>query len=328
MIYKFIVRNSTHETCFSVFKNTAKKVIMITYANMGKYPARRCFILKKAYILAAAAALMMSGCGSVSTPSAEGDKDTVTSTETATAVSETSEVTDDTSAETSADSVESTETVTEDSKEDTGSFPGGLDDDGKGDDEVHFGKDVGFAPGIWWAFCDHGRSREDKYYEFSTDGSVTVISQTDRSEKEFTYAMEDGRFVIYDSSKPEKADAEERGDGALLTFEDDGHTEELVYMGNITFDDFVFYSNEDIKGFAEEYYKKHNDGYLPEYVDVEYSTTGNDIVVHLYEIVQVTETEGHSATMNWYYIDRFTGKGKDFMDEEVDLTEIIESMKQ
>ena len=146
--------------------------------------------------------------------------------------------------------------------------------------------------------------------------------QADGFKEGFTYSMEDGcavfSFAGYAEGVSEntRAKAEERGDGALLTFDNDGHTEELVYMGNITFDEFTFYNNEELEDMAREYYRQHNDtGYIPEFCDILKPETGNDIVIHLFDI------EGnHTATVNWYYIDRFTGKGKDMMDNEIDLT--------
>ena len=290
--------------------------------------------MKRICIAALLTASILTGCGSVSSPDADVSRTEKTAAEKTVqeSAADSSSAEDSSEEETSAD--ETTESREEtasfpDGLDDDGNgsdessegqFPGGLDDDGKGSDETHFSKESGFAPGIWWSFIRDN----DSYYEFSTDGTGTQKWQSDGTEANFTYYMDNGDFVMSYSSGPERrAKTEERGDGAILTFEDDGHTEELVYMGNITFDEFTFFSDETIGELARAYYVKHSGGYEPAYCDVEYSTENNDRVVHLYDIV-----DDHSATANWYYIDRFTCKGKDFFEKEVDLTEIIDSMAQ
>ena len=290
--------------------------------------------MKRTYLFAVIAALILAGCGSFTerpadSKGASGDVKSQSATDAEdSAAEESSEVTADSSEVVSESSlVEESSEVTESSSEKSdeskadgmvGLFSGGLDDDGKGPDENSFGLEVGFAPGIWWSFCDSG----DKYYEFATDGTGMRIYQEDGFKEGFTYSMDDGCAVFRFAGtaagavKDTRAKAEERGDGAILSFEDDGHTEELVYMGNISIDEFTFYNNEQLKDMAQEYYKQHNDtGYVPEFCDIIKSDENNDIVIHLYDI------EGNrTTTANWYYIDRFTGKGKDMMDNEIDLT--------
>ena len=292
--------------------------------------------MKRINILAVLAALILTGCGNFTERPADSNDSSGNVKDTAAAGSE-----DSTAEESSDDAAESSEaeqlessSATADSSEvsestaDTpdesgkdgmaGLFPGGLDDDGRGDDENHFGLEVGFAPGIWWSFCDSG----DMYYEFATDGTGMRTYQTDGFKEGFTYEMEDGCAVFSFAGSAAgavtktRAKAEKRGDGAILTFEDDSHTEELVYVGNITFDDFRFYTNNELIDMAREYYKQHNDtGYVPEFCEAFPSEENNDIVIHLYDVV-----DGHTSTAAWYYIDRFSAKGIDMMDNKIDLT--------
>ena len=290
--------------------------------------------MKFTYLFAVTAALILAGCGSFSERPADSD------TASADVKSQAATDAEESSAEVSSeDTAESSEVISEssiadadskanESRGDTsdeskadgkvGLFTGGLDDDGRGDDEEHFGLETGFAPGIWWSFCDSG----DMYYEFATDGTGMRIYQADGFKEGFTYEMEDGCAVFSfagkasGASEKTRAKAEERGGDAVLAFEDDNHTEELVYKGNIGFDEFTFFNNKELEDMAREYYKQHNDtGYVPEFCEVFQNTTDNDIVIQLYDLV-----DGHTSTADWYYIDRFSGKGKDMMDNEIDLT--------
>ena len=147
--------------------------------------------MKLTYLFVVTAALILAGCGSMTerpadSNSASGDVKNQSATDTEdSAEEEASEVTADSSevisesslAEESSEVTESKSDTSEESKADgkVGLFSGGLDDDGRGPDENHFGLEVGFAPGIWWSFCDSG----DRYYEFSTDGTGMRAYQAD-----------------------------------------------------------------------------------------------------------------------------------------------------
>ncbi|SFC74753.1 hypothetical protein [Ruminococcus albus] len=293
--------------------------------------------MKFTYLFAVTAALILAGCGSFTERPADSDPASGDLKSQAATDAENSE--SDVSSE---DAAESGEVISESSIADSNSeasesrgdtpdesiadgkvglFTGGLDDDGRGDDEEHFGLETGFAPGIWWSFCDSG----DMYYEFATDGTGMRVYQADGFKEGFTYEMDDGCAVFSfagnagGTSEKTRAKAEERGGDAVLTFEDDNHTEELVYMGNIGFDEFTFFNNNELEEMAREYYKQHNDtGYVPEFCDILKPEENNDIVIRLFDIVG-----NNTSTANWYYIDRFTGKGKDMMDNEIDLTTVL-----
>ena len=74
------------------------------------------------------------------------------------------------------------------------------------------------------------------------------------------------------------------------------------------------YSDDELCELAKNYYFKQN-GSIPPIIEVDHeSEEGNTIVIHLYEVVV-----DHTATYDWYYIDRNTGKGTDFSGNEIDL---------
>ena len=78
------------------------------------------------------------------------------------------------------------------------------------------------------------------------------------------------------------------------------------------------YTDEELIKMASDLYYQENH-VRPPIVDVDSESEGI-VTIHLYEI---NEKEGHTATWGWYYINRATGKGKDFFDKEVDLTKAL-----
>ncbi|MCR5482658.1 MAG: copper amine oxidase N-terminal domain-containing protein [Clostridia bacterium] len=75
------------------------------------------------------------------------------------------------------------------------------------------------------------------------------------------------------------------------------------------------YTDSELCSLAKEYYRVHN-GSTPPIVEVDH-TDGNMVTIHLYE-----EMSDHTATWDWYTVDRTTGKGKSFTSEAVDLTTV------
>ena len=64
-----------------------------------------------------------------------------------------------------------------------------------------------------------------------------------------------------------------------------------------------------------QFYYGSRKNYIPEHIEAEGEENGI-VTIHLYN-----ETADHTATLEWYYIDRVTGKGTDLMENPVDLTE-------
>ena len=79
------------------------------------------------------------------------------------------------------------------------------------------------------------------------------------------------------------------------------------------------YTDEELCKLAGNYYyKKHNQkAPIVEIDDVR----GDLVTIHLYEIVNDGGGEGHTATYDWYYVSRKTGKGEDLFSNKIDLTE-------
>ena len=73
------------------------------------------------------------------------------------------------------------------------------------------------------------------------------------------------------------------------------------------------YSDDELCTMARGYYGSRTN-HSPEFVEVEGETDGK-VNIHLYDLF-----DGHTSTAAWYYIDRMTGKGTDFLENEINLT--------
>ena len=291
-------------------------------------------IMKRIYITAVIAALLLAGCGAVNEPASKGadsiaaESAAETSSPDESTAEEKDESSEDTSEDESAaesstesidevpDSAASDESTASDDSSEAGSFPGGLDDDGREGNEVHFTKETGFAPGVWWSTGEGA----DSYYQFNTDGTGIQVWQSDGFSREFSYRMDGGKFYKRFGTDPEMlASAEAKGNSVMLNYTVTGGEEKLEYMGNISLDDFKFYTNDTLAELGKEYYRMNSeDHYEPEFAEA-FQAAGDDrICIHLYDVL-----DGHASTATWYYVDRFTGKGEDIMENKVDLTEAV-----
>ena len=77
------------------------------------------------------------------------------------------------------------------------------------------------------------------------------------------------------------------------------------------------FSNEQLIEMVKKYREARGE-YIPEFIIVE-DETNNIVTIHLYDIVI-----DHTATSDWYYINRNSGIGEDFFGERIDLNNITE----
>lgn len=79
------------------------------------------------------------------------------------------------------------------------------------------------------------------------------------------------------------------------------------------------YTDDEILKLAKKYFDNNGE---ENKATVEIDSVEGDIVnIHIYENVDDGNGEGHTATYNWYYVSKKTGKGEDFYGNKVDLTE-------
>lgn len=86
------------------------------------------------------------------------------------------------------------------------------------------------------------------------------------------------------------------------------------------------YTDEELCKLAVDYYYKNNNQKAP-IVEID-DVRGDLVTIHLYEIVDDGGGEGHTATYNWYYVSRKTGKGEDLFSNKIDLTEVTNTKTQ
>lgn len=73
------------------------------------------------------------------------------------------------------------------------------------------------------------------------------------------------------------------------------------------------YTNDELVKLASDYYEKLN-GKKASVVEIDH-TDGDNVVIHLYEVV-----DDHTTTLDWYTINKNTAKGKDILENEIDLS--------
>ena len=167
--------------------------------------------------------------------------------------------------------------------------------------------------GVWWAIGDG----IDSYYEICRDGTGAVISQENGTGVGINYEVR-GTGVTFQMGAVDAINeatlTATSADELTVTFAD-GRTEFWSYMGNVTMNGFTFYSNEQLCGMARDYIQAA-EGYTPENVaataDFEDPRTIN---IQLYD-----NLGDHNSTAAWYFVDRFTAKGRDLNGNEIDLT--------
>ena len=174
--------------------------------------------------------------------------------------------------------------------------------------------DLELSSGIWWGVGDS----DDSYYLLDSDGSGIVISQSSGTESNFEYELDGDEilFRIDDSINTTPAQIEFINSDYLIIDYSNGDREEWTYLGELTFEDFTFYSSDELCLMARDYLRSEN-GSEPQYTNA-YITESGLIAIHLYDIV-----DDHTSTCQWYTVDRFTAQGTDFFDEPVDLTTIL-----
>ena len=70
--------------------------------------------------------------------------------------------------------------------------------------------------------------------------------------------------------------------------------------------------DEELVEAAKQYYENLH-GMVPSHVEVDHYD-GDNVVIHIYDVGL-----GHTSTLDWYTVNRYTGIGTDFMGSEIDL---------
>ncbi|MBQ4464956.1 MAG: hypothetical protein II916_03220, partial [Oscillospiraceae bacterium] len=162
--------------------------------------------------------------------------------------------------------------------------------------------------GVWMAFDQDGKT---EYWEMNTPNSVTALSQADKSERTFTYDVQNDQVVFHFDGKDVPADyfIYDEGD-ALFAFEDDT-TLTLAKVNDTNLGLFRFFSDEELCEMALDYYETQT-GKRPEKAEVLSSIEG-----------MVTIQVGDAT----YVVDQYSASGTDGNGEEVDLLSTLPLME-
>lgn len=79
----------------------------------------------------------------------------------------------------------------------------------------------------------------------------------------------------------------------------------------------AIYADEELCYLAGRYYGARTN-YIPEFIEIE-SEEDEIVTIHLYDVL-----DGHTATADWYYVDRRTAAGTDIAGHEIDLNQPLE----
>lgn len=170
--------------------------------------------------------------------------------------------------------------------------------------------------GIWWA-VNSDYTIKDRYYYFDGNGSGSYLSQVDGKGSSFTYDINDNTLNININNEDILTYSVSVVSNDNLLLSNGTNEDTLLYQGDKDFADFHFYNNDELIEMGKKYFLKSHDELTP-YIDAEIWQDGS-IALHFYYI-----GETNTATIEWYVVDRFTAKGKDLLENDIDLTEVLQ----
>lgn len=168
-----------------------------------------------------------------------------------------------------------------------------------------------FSKAYDYAFAKYG-DRIAYIKDFTKIAIVDLFS----NEKERVYTLNFSDSILVPGEFITKAEFESR-DELSVTYLYGEEYKEVTEKINTN-----MYTDEELEKMASDFYYQENHK-RPPIVQVDSENEGV-VTIHLYEI---NEKYGHTATWGWYYIDRATGKGKDFFDKYVDLTQVLSTTR-
>ena len=148
------------------------------------------------------------------------------------------------------------------------------------------------------------------------NGSGLYLSQEDGKASSFTYDIKDNTLNININNADTKAYTITEDANGNLLLSDGTNKDTLIYQGDKDFSDFHFYNNDELIEMGKKYFLKSHEKLTP-YIDAEIWQDGS-IALHFYYI-----SEANTATLEWYIVDRFTAQGKNLLEKDIDLTEVL-----
>lgn len=179
-----------------------------------------------------------------------------------------------------------------------------------------------FKPGVWLdrsgLRLNNGRESSGIYFIFETGGGRTLGLDTGTG-LSFDAEKNGEDVVLHFGSSDDNTPVRFRvidENTVDMTFLDDNTTERLTFVTDVS-ENFTFYPEEYLIELAKQFYAAKHEGHVPTKAEAS-SEDDNTVLIQLYD----DESYSLNATSAWYFIDRFTGKGKDIDGREIDLTSV------
>ena len=168
-----------------------------------------------------------------------------------------------------------------------------------------------FQAGTW--LSDRGQ-----YYFFDPDGAAgRTASLEDGTGVPFSYTLEGDQaaFTLGAADAAETCTVTQGQDGVLTLQWADGTAETLTHVSPLGSDQFVFYTNQELRQMALDYWQAHGDGDQGRQLTAACALNEDGTVT-----IQVYENLGdHNSTAAWYTVERTTAQGTDGAGQPVDL---------
>lgn len=178
-----------------------------------------------------------------------------------------------------------------------------------------------FRNGMW--VYDHMRNTSNEYFNerryYLFDGAKgSYKSQENKKYAEFTFHTDRSGNIVFnydDGNEISYKISENNGEDTITLVSESGDKTVFSYFGDTAFDEFDFYSNEELIAMGKAYFMEDR-GFITDYVEAEYRD-GDNMALHFYWI---SESAMSTATIDWYTINRISGKGFTLLGNPVDLT--------
>ena len=154
----------------------------------------------------------------------------------------------------------------------------------------------------------------ERFFFFTSDAGGNCFAQENSAEEPFTVTM-DGKekAVFHIGESTDSAELFWIDDKTVLALWESGVSETLTKVAEDPAG-FRFYSSEALSNKALDVFTQKN-GYRPALTDV-ILNADDTISIKLYD-----EVDGHTATCDWYVVDRYTGIGTNMLGDPVDLSD-------
>ncbi|MBO6232050.1 MAG: hypothetical protein J6O50_15935 [Ruminiclostridium sp.] len=178
-----------------------------------------------------------------------------------------------------------------------------------------------FRKGVWLAKSADD-SEEDEtggFYWYIDDEGARFRDRATGVGGRIVYELNGDEGVFYSGENPGEGTASPftvsgNGDTLRITYKGGGHVTTLQYITDDT-DGFRFYTEDELAEMALAYYAAGHDGQVPTGVAAG-SEDDNTVLIQLYD----NDSYSLNATCAWYFVDRFTAKGRDIDGRDIDLT--------